>query len=231
MRLYLLTLGTVVATGAPVPAYLIETDDGRRVLVDTGYSRSAPDKGPIRVAPGQAIDRQLAALGVPLDGIQYVVCSHLDPDHAGNHDLFPAAEFVIQRDHLELARSGGMPRLGLARAAWDRPELRYRQITGDAVLLPGIELIRSSGHITGHQSVLVRLPLSGPVLLAVDAIPTLHALDPDERPIYPFDTDEPEVRASTRRLVKLAEAEDARIICGHDAEQWSGLPAPPDYLD
>jgi N-acyl homoserine lactone hydrolase len=230
VRLYLLTLGTIAATGAPVPAYLIETGDGRRVLVDTGYARGG-QAGPIRVAPEQAIDRQLAALGVLPADIRYVVCSHLDPDHAGNHDLFPAAEFVIQRDHYELARSGGLPRLGLARAAWDRPELRYRQISGDAVLLPGIELVRSSGHVLGHQSVLVRLPLSGPVLLAADAIPTMQALDPDQRPIYPFDTDEPEVRATTRRLVKLAEAEDARIICGHDAEQWAGLPAPPDYLD
>jgi N-acyl homoserine lactone hydrolase len=230
VRLYLLTLGTVTATGAPVPGYLIETDDGRRVLVDTGYSRRAP-AGPIQVGAGQGIERQLEALGLTPQDIQYVVCSHLDPDHAGNHDLFWAAEFVIQRDHLELARSGGLPRLGLTRAAWDAPGLRYRQITGDAVLLPGIELVRSSGHVTGHQSVLVRLPLCGPVLLACDAIPTLRALDPDQRPIYPFDTDEPEVRATTRRLVKLAEAEDARIICGHDAEQWAGLPAPPDYLD
>jgi N-acyl homoserine lactone hydrolase len=230
VRLYLLILGTVTATGAPVPGYLIETADGRRVLVDTGYSRHAP-AGPIQVGPEQGIERQLVALGLTPQDIQYVVCSHLDPDHAGNHDLFPGAEFVIQRDHLELARGGGLPRLGLTRAAWDAPGLRYRQITGDAVLLPGIELIRSSGHVTGHQSVLVRLPLSGPVLLACDAIPTLQALDPDQRPIYPFDTDEPEVRATTRRLVKLAEAEDARIVCGHDAEQWAGLPTPPDYLD
>jgi N-acyl homoserine lactone hydrolase len=98
-------------------------------------------------------------------------------------------------------------------------------VSGDVRLLPGVELVESSGHVPGHQSVLVRLANRPPVLLAVDAIPTTAALDARRRPMYPFDLDETQVRAATRKLVDLAAREGADIVCGHDAEQWAGLPA------
>ena len=63
------------------------------------------------------------------------------------------------------AASGG-PRRGAAanRPRWDAPGLRHRLIDGGAVLPPGVELIATPGHVPGHQSVLVRLPRTGPVL-------------------------------------------------------------------
>lgn len=38
---------------------------------------------------------------------------------------------------------------------------RIRLVDGDTELLPGLELIETSGHVPGHQSVLVRLPKTG----------------------------------------------------------------------
>jgi N-acyl homoserine lactone hydrolase len=235
MRLYLMRAGTVGRTGAPVPVYLIETDDGQRVLVDTGYPRDragayrTDPAEPVHLDASETVDSHLAAIGLTPQDIDFVVCSHLDPDHAGNHDLFDRAEFIVQAEHLRYARDGGRDRTGAGKAAWDRADLRYREVSGDTTLLPGVELIESSGHVRGHQSVLVRLPDAPPVLLAIDAIPTVQALDPERRPIYPFDSDESQVRASTRRLVALARAENARLICGHDADQWRSLRAAPDY--
>jgi N-acyl homoserine lactone hydrolase len=43
-------------------------------------------------------------------------------------------------------------------------------VDGDTELLPGLTLLETSGHTPGHQSVLVRLPQTGPVLLAIDAV-------------------------------------------------------------
>ena len=95
-------------------------------------------------------------------------------------------------------------------------------------LVAGIELIESSGHVPGHQSVMVRFAGRAPMLLAVDAIPTTEALDPQHRPIYPFDVDETGVRAATRKLVQHAHQEGAEIICGHDPAQWRTLRTAPD---
>jgi N-acyl homoserine lactone hydrolase len=231
MRLYLLRLGVMRKLDAPVPGYLVRADDGTNVLIDTGYPADAPADGPVHVAEGQHVLAQLAGLGLRPGDIDYVVCSHLDPDHAGNHDLFPDAEFVVQRSHYELAQAGSVPRLGAASAHWDQPHLKYRMIDGDAELLPGIDLIESSGHVRGHQSVLVRLPKTGPVLLAIDAIPMAAALDPDQRPVFPFDLDADDLRRNTRKLVDLARRENAMIVHGHDGPQWSSLKVAPAYYD
>lgn len=226
MRLYLLRLGTVRRIGAPVPGYLVRGVNGGDVLIDTG---PVPDEEGLDA--GDDLVDQLAALGVAPGDIRYVVCSHLDPDHAGGHDRFPHAEFLIQEEHLRCARAGEPPRLRRAAAHWDLPHLRYRTLTGDSEPFPGIELVASGGHVPGHQSVLVRLPRTGPVLLAGDAVPNAAARDPDDRPAFPFDTDAAEALASSRKLVARAERDGALLIHGHDREQWDTLRLAPDYYD
>ncbi|MEU0052669.1 N-acyl homoserine lactonase family protein [Streptomyces sp. NPDC006184] len=228
MRLHLFKLGTN-PVGAPVPGYLVQADDGTNVLVDTGFPRTA--SGPrafVTVGPDEGVEARLAAVGLRPADIALVVCTHLDPDHAGNHDLFPDAEFVIQRGHYERARAGVPARVEMARAAWDQPHLKYRLVDGDTELLPGLDLVESPGHVEGHQSVLVRLPRTGAVLLAGDAIPSGEHLDPEARAVTPFDVNESAVRASTRKLVALAKAEDALLVRGHDARQWPVLRTGPD---
>ncbi|MDQ2716885.1 MAG: hypothetical protein M3Z08_18425 [Chloroflexota bacterium] len=86
------------------------------------------------------------------------------------------------------------------------PASRYRQIAGDTELLPGLTLIETSGHVPGHQSVLVRLPNTGAVLLTIDAVTVQEHFTPD-RPIARFDADEEGARASTRKLLDLAQRE------------------------
>jgi N-acyl homoserine lactone hydrolase len=100
-------------------------------------------------------------------------------------------------------------------------------------LLRGIELIETSGHVPGHQSVLVRLPKTGPVLLAIDAM--AHALGdhtPENRPIGPYDLEESGTRASTRKLVDLAARERvALIVYGHDPDEWKTLKKAPEFYE
>ncbi|GAA2637487.1 N-acyl homoserine lactonase family protein [Dactylosporangium fulvum] len=227
MQLHLLLLGMVRGADLPVPGYLIVTDAGDVVLVDTGPPAGGPPDGPLRVDEHHRLLPQLELLGVRPADVRYVICSHLDPDHAGNHDSFPGARFVIQRAHYDVARSGAVPRFELTRAHWDDPRLRYSLVDGDTELVPGIELIESGGHVPGHQSVLVRLPRTGPVLLAIDAIPNGLALDPQQRPVFPLDLDAEAVRDSTGKLVKIAQREGALIVRGHDPQQWRQLITSP----
>jgi N-acyl homoserine lactone hydrolase len=226
MRLYLMQLADFPGMGgAPVPGYLVQTDDGQNVLIDTGVSRQligaygrSPETG-IRMEEDDYVVTQLGRIGVAPEDVQYLICTHYDGDHAGNHDAFPSALLVVQRAHHEAAVAG-LGRLQPLRAQWDHPAERFRFVDGDTELLPGIELIETSGHVPGHQAVLVRLPETGPVLLAIDAIPNRSHLDPDTREITQFDSEEGGVRASTRKLVELAEREGVKLIVfGHDAEQ------------
>jgi len=119
----------------------------------------------------------------------------------------------------------------MTRAHWDVEGLRYRFVSGDTELLPGITLIESSGHAPGHQSVLVQLPQTGRVLLAIDAI-TRNPGDmlPEERPDNPMDVNSAAARVSVRKLTDLAEREGVTLIVyGHDANEWETLKKSPEY--
>ena len=234
-RLYLLqeTSATVPIAGSPVEmsagCYLVQMGDGTHVLVDSGSPPGAappvPD-GP----PRRDVVEQLAGLGVRPEDVSIVVCTHFDVDHAGNHDRFPQAEFVVQREHYERARSGHR-RFAPARAHWDHPALLYRLVDGDVELLPGLSLIETSGHAIGHQSVLVRLPTTGPVLLAIDAVAMEGGFRPD-REGSRIDEDPELLRASTRKLLDLVEREKiGLVVFHHDGRQWERLKRAPDCYE
>jgi N-acyl homoserine lactone hydrolase len=230
MRLYLMQLG-LSDSGSPVPGYLIQTDDGKNILVDTGYPEH-DYRGPNATRPeSDWVVNRLAEIGLKPSDVDIVVCSHLDVDHAGCHDAFPSAEFVVQDEHLSAAKS--MPRFQGIRDHWDDPQLNYRTVSGDTELVPGIELIETSGHVPGHQAILVRLPQTGPVLLAVDAIPSdFSGFTPETRPTGQYDNDVDGTRKSTRKLVDLAEREGVTLtVRGHDAKQWPQLKKSPDYYE
>src|SRR5579859_7844076 len=219
-RLYLMQLSTSIIPTTPQPTagsagcYLVQTSDGKNVLIDSGLPADyTPPPGTPPAENEKNVIEHLADLGLQPDAIDILICTHFDVDHAGYHDAFLKAELIVQREHYELARSGH-PRFAAARAHWDHPALRYRLIEGDTELLPGLWLIESSGHAPGHQSVLVRLPQTGKVLLAIDAVVLQRLFTPD-RKAWPLENEE-QLRASTRKLLHLVEHEHvALIVFGH----------------
>jgi N-acyl homoserine lactone hydrolase len=239
-RLYLLQLST---TTLPLPTgqtlfmsngcYLVQTSDNKNnILIDSGLPPEySPPPGTPPAENTKSVLKHLTDLGLHPDDISLVICTHFDVDHAGYHDAFAKAEFIVQRTHYTLARSDEFPRFAGARAHWDQPSLRYRLIDGDTELLPGLTLLETSGHTPGHQSVLVRLPNTGAVLLAIDAV-VLKRLFTPQRRAWPTDDNEEELRASTQKLLDLVNREQiALTVFGHDGEQWQTLKKAPDFYE
>ena len=236
-KLYLFHLS---ATTIPLPGgltlemssgcYLVETTDKKRILIDSGMAPDSPPS-PVPLPAGEKnVLQHLTELHLRPQDIDIVICTHFDVDHAGYHDQFTNADFVAQREHYTLARNGH-PRFAAARPHWDHPALRYRLIDGDTELLPGITLLETSGHAPGHQSVLVRLPHSGPVLLAIDAVVMQRSFTVD-RKAWPNDDNEQQLRASTKKLVELVEREDIKLVVfHHDGLQWKSLKKSPEYYN
>lgn len=243
MRLALLDFGAIATTDpagvsklVPVPGALIVTDDGTTVLVDTGMPAryvGKPALIPHKLNQMTAIMEQqhtaiaqLAVLGLRPPDIQYVVATHFDWDHAGANAEFPQATFLVQQSHLDAARADPerfWPEL------WDVPGLRYVAVDGDAEPVPGIRLLATGGHVPGHQSVVVRLPQTGLVVLAVDAVKDQHQLDAGiwEGP------DVEQSRRSGERLATLAgqAGQHGLLIFGHDAAQWASLRHAPQWYE
>jgi N-acyl homoserine lactone hydrolase len=236
LRLYLMQLATSTvplgngqSIAMVLPCYLVKYSGGRHILIDSGLAADAPLQ--VGMPPRENernVLEHLAQLGLRPNQIDTVICTHFDIDHAGYHDAFPQAEFVVQREHYELAR-GGHPRFAPARSHWDHPALRYRLVEGDTELFPGLTLLATGGHAPGHQSVLVRLLQTGPVLLTIDAVAMQRHFAPD-RTAWPMDDNEEQLRASTQKLLDLAEREQvALVVFGHDADYWQTLRKAPDY--
>ncbi len=141
---------------------------------------------------------------------------------------------VVQQSHYELARSGREERFEMCRSCWDVPGLNYRFISGDCELLPGIELLVTDGHVTGHQSVLVRLPNTGPVLLAIDAIRDGDMLKPGVNPaaVSMFDMDDDKLVAGVEKLKGIIQREGVQLtVFGHDWRCWSSCRQSPEFYD
>ncbi len=91
----------------PIPFFLIDHPEGK-VLFETGmhsdvatdpvvhYGETRARNLDPRMKPEQAVERQLATLGVKPKDIRYVIISALFSDHAGGMQVFPDATFIIQ---------------------------------------------------------------------------------------------------------------------------------------
>lgn len=233
-RLYLMNVATISAgdLSVPVPCYLLQLSDGTNIVIDSGFPDDAESWQEMEIRITTGVIGYLADLGLRPDDIDYVICTHLDPDHAGQHSAFTRAQFVIQREHEALAR-GGDERFEIAVPLWDLPAERFRLVDGDTTLFPGVELIEAGGHTPGLQAVLIRLPQTGPVLLGIDALPfDMAPFTPENRPVNDFDMDHGATRASTRKLLDLAARENiSLIVYGHDEAQWKSLKTAPAYYD
>ncbi len=227
-RLYLMQVGSMPEYQIPIVCYLVQTGDGKNILIDSGLPEIIPEDSS-EFENGEDVIQQLASIGLTPDDIDTVISTHYDGDHAGRHAAFTKARYIVQRaHHLDAATN---PRFASVRPQWDQPLERIRLVDGDTELLPGLELIETSGHVPGHQSVLLRLPETGTVLLTVDAVPFADGFTratPDDN----SDPDAEAVRASTIKLLDLVEREAiSLVIFGHDSEQWQGLKKLPEYYE
>jgi N-acyl homoserine lactone hydrolase len=227
-RLYLMQVGSMPEYRIPIVCYLVQTGDGKNILIDTGLPELIPE-GESEFENGQDVIEQLASIGLKPDDIDTVISTHYDVDHAGRHAAVTGAQYVVQRVHHVAAASN--PRYAAIRPEWDQPMERIRLVDGDTELLPGLELIETSGHVPGHQSVLVRLPKTGAVLLTIDAVPFGEGFTRDKQDDG-SDPDAEAIRASTNKLLDLVEREKVGlVIFGHERDQWEGLKKLPEYYE
>lgn len=233
-RLYLLQLST---TSIPLPngtlemssgAYLVQMSDDQNILIDTGVPADYSAPGTPTPDNPKNVLEHLGDLGLTPDDIDVLIVTHFDIDHIGYNDSFPKAELVVQRAHYELARAGH-PRFAAGREHWDHPALHYRLVNGDTELFPGLTLLETGGHAPFHQSVLVRLPQAGLVLLAIDAV-VMERLFTVERTAWPMDDNAEQLVASTRKLLDVAAREGVQLtVFGHDGLQWRTLKKAPEF--
>jgi len=215
----------------PIACYLVKTPDGI-ILFDTGVSpRAVP--GLLRNDPMARFDdadllvHRLDSIGVEPTDVDLVVLSHLHFDHAGGAGLFPKSELVVQKDEYATALYPPPFSEGFYyRKNFDLPSYRWRYLDGDTELSPGVSVLRTDGHTPGHQSLLVELPGTGPVILAGDACYWQEHIDAERLPGVVWNP--AAALQSIKRLKTLARLVRGRIFPGHDPVFWKTVAQPPD---
>lgn len=236
-RLTLLDCGSFHVQGGArtigIPAFLIDTDQGARLLVDGGFPPSywadpqaAAETDGLAAfgalqgyGPRQTLPEQLEIAGCSLAEITALILTHGHIDHVGGLPFCP---------HLILTateRADPRPRyFGTARPLpW--PKVATHLIDGPTQLCRGLTLLPTPGHTPGHLSIRVDLPQSGTILLAADAIN--RASEPAEG--FPDAEDPATAAISAEALFALQRETAALLIYGHDPAQWLTLPKAPQY--
>jgi N-acyl homoserine lactone hydrolase len=231
-----LTAGVDVGKMFTVPVAMYIIDHPRGLIVyDTGVSAEAIGDGCNgyfgkglcdSVSPKQTrddiIDRQLQKFGYKPEDVKYVILSHLHYDHAGNMSLFPKATHILQKDEL---RFGWWPDKFYSSAYILKDiektrDFKFLELTGDYDLFGdgSVVILDTKGHTVGHQSLKVRLPKTGTVILTGDAIYTTE----NENGVPPGLTiSMKDSFASTDRLKRLRDAEAGQLWFSHDPAQYA----------
>lgn len=223
-RFHILTiakdLGTTKSVIHPV---LFETEEGL-ILFDTGYPHELTD-----------IESEFTKRGFSLSQLRVIVLSHHDHDHVGSlKALVDRCPQIVVAANEEEARSitGAQKPLRLAQAeeynkglpdhqkAWGEQFVAYLQTIETArvdrfveegeELAPGLRVLNTFGHTTGHLSLFLE---EEGVLFAGDALAIeegkLGAANPQ------FALDLPEAVRSIKKIQRLG---FQRIVCYHGGE-------------
>lgn len=231
----------------PVPWFLIKHPLGN-VVIDGGNAvEVAIDKrghwgavvdayDPVMDISENCVD-QLKRVGVDPQSVRYVLQSHLHLDHTGALGHFPRAQYFVQRNEYEYAFKPHWFAAGAhIRADFDRPGLNWKFLGGeytDNFDLFGdgtVRMIYTPGHSVGHQSFLVTLPNTGPVLLTIDAAYTLDHWN--EKALPGLVVSSIQAAESVTKLRRIADDTHAMVVTGHDPDTWpTFLKAPNDFYD
>lgn len=216
--------------------YVIQTDAGETVLIDTGfppkYAEDAKaatiedDLGSfgqvLSVTDDNMVAPQLAKLGLTRADISLMIQSHTHIDHVGDMAGFPGVPILIAKAERALPK----PLYWSGKQPMDWPDRDYVLVDTDFALGVGFEVLLCPGHAPGQLAFMVKLPQTGWVLLTSDAIS--RAAEIDEK--FAGSWDEPLAIHHGARLMALAQERGATVIFGHSPEQWPELKKAPHWF-
>lgn len=232
----------------PTFSVLVRHPSEGYILFDTGSSlgddagrrpESMDDIFPLFIRREEYLDGCLERLGLTVDDINIVVCSHMHWDHSGGLCFFEnkksVQKVITSKDDYTfgllqtLAPNKVSDDCAYFRENYLFNNLDYTLIDRDCNLCEGIDLILLPGHTPAVLGMMLHLE-SGTVIFPSDAIGSRsnygeHAKFPGI--IY----DSLGFKAAVAKVMDLEKKYNANIIHPHDMEQFKSLKQAPHFYD
>jgi glyoxylase-like metal-dependent hydrolase (beta-lactamase superfamily II) len=166
---------------------------------------------------------QLEALGVKPSDIKFVALSHTHPDHIGSVEMFPQAMLYVQKAEYDWPGANNAPRF--------KPEHpvtkleRDKDIFGDG----SVTILSTPGHTPGHQSLLVKLPKTGALVLSGDAVH--FKSNWEDRGVPVGNTGQEQTKTSMEKIAGIMAKEKATLWINHDKAQRDSLKMAPEFYE
>ena len=166
---------------------------------------------------------ELNAVGVKPSDIKYLAISHTHPDHVGNVEMFPQAMLLVQKAEYEWPNPLGVGRF--------KPEHPVKKLEGDHDVFGdgSVTILSTPGHTPGHQSLLVKLPETGAIVLSGDAVH--FKSNWDNRRVPSINTDKESTTTSMERIAGVMAKEKAQLWINHDKVQRDTLKMAPAFYE
>jgi N-acyl homoserine lactone hydrolase len=166
---------------------------------------------------------QLDQLGVKPSDIEAMAVSHTHPDHIGNVEMFPTTMLYVQKAEYDWPGADNAPRF--------KPEHPVTLLEGDRDVFGdgSVTILSTPGHTPGHQSLLVKLPNTGAIVLSGDAVHFRSNWENRGVPVNNFSKEQ--TQASMQKISETLTKEKAQLWINHDKAQRDSLKMAPEYYD
>jgi N-acyl homoserine lactone hydrolase len=234
---YGLNQGDVKNADMVVPCYLIVHPKGTLmwdagVIPDSAFNGDKPvtrsEEGDTVSSPKPLLP-QLAALGYPPENITYIAFSHYHFDHTANANAFAGSTWLVhaaERDAMFAASPAHQSAYNRLRNSKTiiLPNTDY-DVFGD-----GTVVIKSTpGHTPGHQVLALKLPRTGPVLIAGDL--WHYAAERNASRPPQDEANKEQTMASRAAMEAYLKQSGAQLWIEHDPATFHRLKKAPDYID
>jgi len=216
------------------PCFLIVHPKGT-LLWDTGLSDSLVKKPETvdlyHFTKTTTLEENLKKINLKPEEIKYVSVSHSHFDHMSGLDQFSHSTWILQKKELAYAKTHPNPFVIDASTLTGWKTAHKIMIDGDYdVFSDGtVQILSTPGHTPGHQSLMIKLPQTGVIIISGDEFHQRSSFEPLRVPA--FNTSRADTMASADRIKGLMKNKNAHIIVQHDMQDFEELPKFPNYLN
>ena len=217
-------------------SYLVVHPRGT-LMFDAGAIEDSHFKGAGPVTEGiltatKPLLPQLASAGYKPSDVTYFAMSHYHSDHTANANAFAGATWIVQkaeRDFMFSDNPQGIIQPAHYSALKDAKTKLLNNEDFD-VFGDGTVVVKTApGHTPGHQVLFVKLPKTGPVLLAGDLYHYPEERTTGRIPTFEFNAEQSKAsRAAIEGFIKQA---GAQLWIEHDIATHAKLPKPPAFVE